>query len=95
MAIPVELELPLGDNDNTELAAMRLRHLAALPGIEPRTLARLARAFTSLSAVYGASEAQLSKVIGPVAAARIRWFLDAPLPTGLSEPSDFALPKAA
>jgi hypothetical protein len=44
--------------------------------------------------VYKADEEQLLKVVGPVVASRIRWFLDAPLDTGLS-PVAVARAKAA
>lgn len=78
-ATAVELDLPLGDPEATHLASLRQRHLLALPGIDHTTAARLARAFPSLAAVYAASEDRLRALVGPVAAARIRWFLDAPL----------------
>ncbi|TMD07207.1 MAG: hypothetical protein E6J03_04365 [Chloroflexi bacterium] len=35
--------------------------------------------FPTLGSVYAASEERLREVVGTVAAARIRWFLDAPL----------------
>jgi hypothetical protein len=56
-----------------------MEHLSQLVSGDSGTLIRLARAFPSLASVYAASEAELARVIGPVAAARMRWFLDAPL----------------
>ena len=53
-------------------------------GIDARSAQRLARAFPSLAAVYAADENQLVQVVRPLVASRIRWFLDAPLDTGLS-----------
>lgn len=79
-----ELELPLDVGAATKLARQRVDHLGAVPGVEPATLGRLVRAFPSLGAVYAASEADLAAVVGIVAAARIRWFLDAPLDTSLA-----------
>lgn len=79
---PVELDLPLGDPEVDELASLRQRHLLSLPGVDHLTVARLSRAFPSLAAVYAAPEDRLRSLVGPVAAARIRWFLDAPLHSG-------------
>src|ERR1700694_663217 len=42
----------------------------------------------SLRAIYAATEAELAGVVGAVAAARIRWFLDAPLDTRLAVEQD-------
>lgn len=78
-----ELELPFGDPNATDLAIRRLDHLLCIAGVEPTAAQRLARAFPSLSAIYAASERDLSSSVGPIAAARIRWFLDAPLNTSL------------
>lgn len=77
--LPIELDLPLGDPDDGELGLRRHRHLASLPGVDEPAVARLEHAFPTLAALYGATEERLSAVVGPVAAARIRWFLDAPL----------------
>jgi hypothetical protein len=44
--------------------------------------------FPSLRDIYAASEAELASVVGAVAAARIRWFLDAPLDTRLAVEPD-------
>jgi hypothetical protein len=79
----LELLLPLDDSAAGALARQRVDHLRGLAGIDDGTLVRLGRSFPSLAAVYGASEAQLAALIGPVAAARVRWFLDAPLDTRL------------
>ena len=79
---PVELDLPLGNPEVDHLASLRQRHLLSLPGIDHMMAARLARAFPSLAAVYAAPEERLRALVGPVAAARIRWFLDAPLNSG-------------
>src|SRR5579872_2801829 len=79
-----ELELPFGDASATDLAIQRFEHLLSLTGLEPEIAPRLARAFPSLAAIYRAPESELSNVIGPVSAARIRWFLDAPLNTALA-----------
>jgi ERCC4-type nuclease len=84
-ATPMELLLPLGDATTPgDLTTRRWRHLLTVAGIEPAAAQRLARAFPSLAAVYAADEEQLVKVVGPVIASRMRWFLDAPLDTGLS-----------
>ncbi|MDB5068423.1 MAG: hypothetical protein JWM18_4857 [Chloroflexi bacterium] len=62
-----------------EVRARRRDHLTELPGIDKATAARLVGAFPTLGSVYAASEERLREVVGSVAAARIRWFLDAPL----------------
>ena len=99
MALAWELELPLDDGAAGDMARRRLAHLAAVAGVEPRAVSRLARAFRSLGALYAAAESDLARHVGPVAAARIRWFLDAPLDTRLaSQPvslSEHAFPHAA
>ncbi len=75
----------MGDNAAPgELTTRRWQHLMTVAGIDAASAQRLARAFPSLAAVYAATEDQLVKVVGPVVASRIRWFLDAPLDTGLS-----------
>ena len=74
-----ELELPLGDASAGEVAQRRLHHLAQVGGVDSISVLRLSRAFRSLAEIYSASELELARVVGPVAAARIRWFLDAPL----------------
>jgi ERCC4-type nuclease len=82
---PTELLLPLGDSTAPgELTTRRWKHLMTVAGIDAASAQRLARAFPSLAAVYAAGEEQLVKVVGPVVASRIRWFLDAPLDTGVS-----------
>jgi hypothetical protein len=81
---PYELQLPLDDGAAGALARERVAHLAGIRGVDPATLDRLARSFPSLAAVYAASEPELGRAVGPVAAARIRWFLDAPLDTRLT-----------
>jgi ERCC4-type nuclease len=82
---PMELLLPLGDSAaRDELTTRRWQHLMTVAGIDAPSAQRLARAFPSLAAVYAADEEHLVKVVGPVVASRIRWFLDAPLDTGLS-----------
>ena len=82
---PTELLLPLGESSaGSELTTRRWHHLMTVAGIDPASAQRLARAFPSLAAVYAADEEQLVKVVGPVVASRMRWFLDAPLDTGLS-----------
>jgi ERCC4-type nuclease len=81
----MELLLPLGETPGLgDLTARRWHHLMTVAGIEPAAAQRLARAFPSLAAVYSADEEELVKVVGPVVASRMRWFLDAPLDTGLS-----------
>ena len=76
----IELDLPLGEPATAEVArGDRVAHLAAIPGVDGALAERLARVFPSLAAVYAASEQRLTEAAGPVAAARIRWFLDAPL----------------
>jgi len=85
MATPViELDLPFGDVAHGELARRRIEHLREVPGVDEQTLARLARTFASLRAIYAASDSELEKAVGTVTAARIRWFLDAPLDSGLA-----------
>ena len=80
----IELQLPLDADEVGSLARQRVRHLAAVDGLEPAAFVRLVRSFPSLRAIYSASEAELARLVGPVAAARIRWFLDAPLDTALA-----------
>jgi ERCC4-type nuclease len=79
----LDLLLPLDDGDAGEVARRRVDHLRSVQGIDDASLVRLGRSFPSLASVYSASEAKLATVVGPVAAARIRWFLDAPLDTRL------------
>lgn len=79
-----ELQLPLDDGAAGALARRRIEHLrTAVSGLDTAAFSSLARAFPSLGAIYAAGEAELAGVIGPVAAARVRWFLDAPLDTRL------------
>ncbi len=66
------------------MTAQRWQHLTTVAGVDARSAQRLARAFPSLAAIYRASEDDLVKAVGPVVASRLRWFLDAPLDTGLS-----------
>jgi len=77
--LPIELDLPLGDPEEGELGLRRHRHLTAMPGVDDAIAGRLERAFHTLAALYAAPEEKLATVVGPVVAARIRWFLDAPL----------------
>lgn len=77
--LPIELDLPLGEPDDGHLGERRLAHLASIPGVDRTACARLARAFPTLAEVYAAPESRLRDVVGPVVAARVRWFLDAPL----------------
>lgn len=79
----LELLLPLDDGAAGALAHQRVDHLRAVSGVDDATLVRLGRSFPSLGAIYAATEAELAAAVGPVAAARIRWFLDAPLDTRL------------
>lgn len=74
----LELELPLAEAES-EMSRRRLAHLHCLPGVGDHETAVLTRAFGSLADVYAAPEEELRKYIGAVAAARIRWFLDAPM----------------
>ena len=81
---PMELLLPLGDASvPDELTTRRWQHLMTIAGIDP-PLRSAPGAGLSLAAVYAAGEEQLVRVVGPVVASRMRWFLDAPLDTGLS-----------
>ena len=88
----IELDLPLGEPAGVDLLSTalapcsvepehgdRVAHLAAIPGVDHAAAERLARLFPSLAAVYAATEERLRDAVGPVAAARVRWFLDAPL----------------
>jgi ERCC4-type nuclease len=90
---PYELQLPLDDGAAGELARSRIDHLRGVSGVSAPMLARLARAFPTLRAIYSASEADLARVAGPVAAARIRWFLDAPIDTRLAAEVTVAQPR--
>lgn len=80
----IELQLPLDTQEAGALARRRVSHLSSLDGLEPGSLVKLIRSFPTLRAIYAAPEAELAKVVGPVAAARIRWFLDAPLDSALA-----------
>ena len=80
-----ELQLPLGEAGG-KLAHRRLEHLSLVEGVDAEAVQRLTRSFRSLRAVYAAADEELARVVGPVAAARIRWFLDAPLDTALASP---------
>jgi ERCC4-type nuclease len=83
MRAAIELDLPLGETppafDDSVAGAERHHHLTGIPGIDEGLAGRLARGFPTLGAVYAATEDELAAVIGPVAAARLRWFLEAPL----------------
>jgi ERCC4-type nuclease len=80
---PIEMDLPFDaappSGDEDEVRTRRRGHLMEMPGIDEATAARLLGAFPTLGSVYAASEERLREVVGTVAAARIRWFLDAPL----------------
>jgi hypothetical protein len=91
----IELELPLGDGPTGELAGRRLGHLRQIVGDDGDALIRLAAAFTNLAAIYAAPEEELARVVGPITAARIRWFLDAPLGISLAPRHLRALARAA
>ena len=91
----LELLLPLDDGAAGALARQRVDHLRSLAGIDEATLVRLGRAFPSLHAIYAASEEQVAALVGSVAAARIRWFLDAPLDTRLLPAASDAIPTPA
>jgi len=80
----IELQLPLDTEEAGTLARRRVSHLASLDGLEPGALVKLMRSFPSLRTIYTAPEADLARIVGPVAAARIRWFLDAPLDSALA-----------
>src|ERR1700730_986675 len=80
----IELQLPLDADEAGSLARRRVSHLAAVDGLEPAAFVKLIRSFPSLRSIYSASEPELARLVGPVAAARIRWFLDAPLDTALA-----------
>lgn len=79
----IELELPLGDPEAGPVAEERIAHLVAAAGGNQDVARRLAQSFPTLAAIYTAPQRELDRVIGPVAAARLRWFLDAPLRTAL------------
>ena len=91
----VELELPLGDGPASELARRRFDHLGRISGVDGSVLLRLSRAFPSLAAIYTASETDLARVVGAVPAARIRWFLDAPLATNIDPAAPPVVARAA
>lgn len=84
------LELPLGDLSATDLARRRLQHLGLVSGVDHHGLINLSRAFGSLADVYCASEADLARQVGATAAARMRWFLDAPLQPSAVPPAPAA-----
>ena len=81
---PSELLLPLTDAPRDELTTRRWDHLLAVAGVDPGSAERLARAFPTLGAIYRASEDDLVRAVGPVVASRLRWFLDAPIDTGVA-----------
>ena len=81
---PNELLLPLMDVPSGELTARRWDHLTAVAGVDARSAERLARAFPTLGAIYRASEDDLLRAVGPVVASRLRWFLDAPIQSGVA-----------
>ena len=91
----LNLLLPLDDGAAGALARQRVDHLRGLAGIDEGTLVRLGRTLPSLHAIYAASEDQLAAIVGSVAAARIRWFLDAPLDTRLLPPLSAPTPTPA
>ena len=93
--LPIELDLPLGEPDDGELGLRRHRHLTSLPGVDEPAAVRLERAFPTLAALYGASQERLAEVVGPVAAARVRWFLDAPLRPAVAVRPQPRWPRAA
>lgn len=90
MGTPYELQLPLDEQAAGSLARRRFEHLGMLGEVEPAAVAELARAFPSLRAIYAATDDELARVVGAVGAARIRWFLDAPLDTRLAREPDVA-----
>ena len=93
---PFELQLPLDDGEAGAMAHQRLSHLRAVNGVDQAVLVRLARTFPSLAAIYAATEAELADAVGAVTAARVRWFLDAPLDTRLvAAPSETSAARAA
>ncbi len=93
----MELELPLGDGPSGELAWRRVEHLRRMIGEDQDqgALLRLIAAYRSLGAIYAASEQELATVVGPIVAARMRWFLDAPLTARLDLGRVEALSQAA
>lgn len=83
---PIEMDLPFdcpgrapAATGDDEVRTRRRGHLMEVPGIDDAVAARLFVAFPTLGSIYAATEEKLSEVVGSVAAARIRWFLDAPL----------------
>jgi len=95
---PFELQLPIDDGESGQLAQQRVDHVRAVPGVEPDALTKLGRAFPSLRAIYSAREEELARVVGPIAAARVRWFLDAPIDTALlstQSPKRYATMRSA
>ena len=80
------MELPLDDGSAGELARRRIGHLAQVTGVDQAALVRLTRAFPSLGSIYAADQQELARVVGDLAASRIRWFLDAPLATSVVDP---------
>ncbi len=95
----MEMELPLGDRPEGELARRRIDQLRRMLGDDHDALVRLLASFPNLRAIYAASDADLTRVLGPIAAARVRWFLDAPLAMPVELPARDArsegLPEAA
>lgn len=85
VARAVELLLPLAEAPaRGELTPRRWQHLMDVAGVDAAVAERLVRSFGTLAAVYSAAEDALGRAVGPVAAARIRWFLDAPLDSGVA-----------
>jgi len=75
-----ELELPLGEpaGESSELGQQRLEQLrVALGSSEVPEV--LIRHFGTLRELYAAPLEQVQRLVGPVAGARLAWFLDAPL----------------
>lgn len=85
-----ELLLPLVEPARgDDLPLRRLCHLAEAAGIDESGAVRLARRFGSLRSVYAAAEPDLARIVGTVTAARLRWFLDAPLDGVAPSPRHF------
>jgi hypothetical protein len=91
----MELELPLGEWHSGDLARLRQEHLRRMVGDDQAAMARLVAAFRNLGSIYSASEAELARVVGPILAARMRWFLEAPLTTSRHPAQGGGLRQAA
>ena len=77
--VALELELPLDEpaSAGSELGSLRLEQLRVALG-SASVPEMLLRHFGSLRELYAAPPERVERLVGPVLAARLAWFLDAP-----------------